>query len=535
MRELMAQGFRAFIGPSLIVSLAESLGATGVFVYSERSLRQALDDAIDLTALALEEDVRRRQLETILECIDHGVLGIDLQGMIRSMNRRMADMLGVSRDWAIGKPLHEAAPMLSLDSTLRTGRGFMHTTERIGSRTVIVSRVPVMAGARVSGAVLTCQEAGAVRRAEESIRRSSRAANTRARYGIDDLVGDSMPMQQLRMQARLWAGSDSTLLISGESGTGKEMLAQGIHRASSRHGGPFVAINCAAIPETLIESELFGHEEGAFTGARRGGRSGLIETAHQGTLFLDEVTEMPLPAQARLLRVLQEREVLRVGATEPVPVDIRVIAATNRDPLKMIAEGRFRADLFFRLNVLRLAVPPLRDRRQDIALIARRWLERTDRHAVAERWIDDHLEALRAYHWPGNVRELENVMERVVACTAAARELRSGPEVRSLTDLRVIAPELYPVSAEVGSEVAPAASARSDEPQQAEPVSWPVRRARLSDAAIIDALRRTGGRVERAAALLGVSRVTVWRRARALPAEVWTSPPAGSAIEPVGT
>jgi propionate catabolism operon transcriptional regulator len=181
MQSLSAEGYRVFIGPSLIVSLAEQLGAAGVFVYSERSLRQALDDAIDLTALAFEEQVRRRQLETVLEGIDHGVVGVDLRGVVRSMNRRMAEITGVSREWALGKPLRDVVPALGLESTLRTGRAQSNVTERLGSRTVIVNRVPVLVDHQVTGAVLTCQEAGAVRRAEELIRRSSRPASTRAR------------------------------------------------------------------------------------------------------------------------------------------------------------------------------------------------------------------------------------------------------------------------------------------------------------------------------------------------------------------
>lgn len=508
MQGLLSDGWRVFIGPSLIVSLAEQLGASGVFVYSERSLRQALDDAIDLTALAFEEQVRRRQLETVLEGIDHGVVGVDLRGVVRSMNRRMAEISGVSREWALGKPLRDVVPALGLESTLRTGRPQSNVTERLGPRTVIVNRMPVLVDNQVTGAVLTCQEAGAVRRAEELIRRSSRPASTRARYVIDDIVGASAAAQQLRAQARLWAAADATLLITGESGTGKEMLAQGIHQASRRHSGPFVAINCAAIPDTLIESELFGHEEGAFTGARRGGRQGLIETAHLGTLFLDEVTEMPLPAQARLLRVLQEREVLRIGANEPVPVDIRVIAASNRDPLAQIEQGQFRADLFFRLNVLRLQVPPLRERKTDIAAIARNWLNRTARHAIPEDWIEQHLEALTAYRWPGNVRELENVMERVLACAGAASHQADRSLMSALIDLRVIAPELFEAMA------APAGSSRPS-PAAARVDDAPMHRPRLTDERVAEALRVSAGRVEEAARRLGVSRVTVWRRLRA--------------------
>jgi len=512
MRELIADGHTVFLGPSLITSLAERLGVTGVFIYSERSLRQALDDAIELTAMTFEEQWRRAQLETVLERIEQGVIGVDLNGHVWSMNGRMEQILGVTRDWALGKPLRDVAPALSVQSTLRTGTPQANAIERIGHRTVVVNRVPVLSDGQVTGAVLTCQEAGAIRKAEEVIRRSAHPRTLRARYRLEDIVGTSPVMTRLRAQARLWAASDSTILITGESGTGKEMLAQGIHQASARHAGPFVAINCAAIPETLIESELFGHDEGAFTGARRGGRAGLIEAAHQGTLFLDEVTEMPLSAQARLLRVLQEREVLRVGATEPVPVDLRFIAATNRAPARLIDEGRLRADLYFRLNVLGLPVPPLRERRDDIPDIARRWLAQAARRLLPDGWLEAWWPALMRYHWPGNVRELENVLERLLACATAVQADPASPAAALAADLRAIAPELF-------AQALPLMAAPSLPPTSVPGGAvrlppLPRRTGRVTDAQIHQALADANGHVTRAAQALGVSRTTLWRRSR---------------------
>jgi len=307
-------------------------------------------------------------------------------------------------------------------------------------------------------------------------------------------------MTQLRFQARLWAKSESTILISGESGTGKEILAQGIHQASPRRSRPFVAINCAAIPESLIESELFGHDEGAFTGARRGGRAGLIEAAHEGTLFLDEVTEMPLHAQARLLRVLQEREVLRVGATEPVPVDVRFVAATNRDPARLIADGRLRADLFFRLNVLRLAIPPLRARRDDIPAIARHWLTQSERRRLPAAWLETWMPSLMRYEWPGNVRELENVMERLLACAIVFDDNQHMLAADMATDMRSIAPELFEMPGVTHARHAPESST--------------ARPGRFSSEQIDQALARAGGSMTKAARVLGVNRTTIWRHQR---------------------
>lgn len=497
MRELIEAGHHVFVGPSLITSLAERLGVSGVFIYSEHSLCQALDDAIELATISFEQQWRRAQLETVLERIDQGVVGVDMNCRVWTINARMEQILGVSRDWAMGKPLDEVSPALGLQATLRTGIAEVNVIERIGSGTVVVNRIPLLSEGQVTGAVLTCQEAGSVRKAEEAIRRDARPRIFRARYRLEDVVGDSLVMSQLRARAKLWAASGSTILITGESGTGKEMLAQGIHQASARRSGPFVAINCAAIPETLLESELFGHEENAFTGARRGGRAGLIESAHRGTLFLDEVTEMPLSAQARLLRVLQEREVLRVGATETIPVDLRFVAATNRNPAQLIADGLLRPDLYFRLNVLRLAVPPLRARPEDIPAIASRWLAQAARDKVPEQWLDGCMAMLMRYEWPGNVRELENLLERLLAC--ATTYLTEPDELSDalVAELSDIAPELF----EGPGDALPARGSGPAEP----------RGSRISALQIRHALQQAGGNVAQAARTLGVSRTTLWR------------------------
>ncbi len=497
MRELIAAGHGVFVGPSLITSLAERLGVSGVFIYSEHALRQALDDAIELATISFEQQWRRAQLETVLERIDQGVVGVDMNCRVWTINARMEQIAGVTRDWALGKLLDEVSPVLGLESTLRSGIAEVNVIERVGTRTVVLNRIPLLSEGQVTGAVLTCQEAGTVRKAEEAIRRDARPRIFRARYRLEDIVGDSNAMAQLRALARLWAASDSTILITGESGTGKEMLAQGIHQASARRSGPFVAINCAAIPETLIESELFGHEEGAFTGARRGGRAGLIESAHRGTLFLDEVTEMPLGAQGRLLRVLQEREVLRVGATETIPVDLRFVAATNRNPAQLISDGLLRPDLYFRLNVLRLAVPPLRARREDIAAIARRWLMQSERRTAPQNWLDGYMHLLLRYEWPGNVRELENLLERLLAWTTASQTEADGLLDGIASGLGRIVPELFEAFDSVSTVREPGLAA--------------PRRGKISAIQLRHALQQADGNVAEAARALGVSRTTLWR------------------------
>jgi Nif-specific regulatory protein len=240
-----------------------------------------------------------------------------------------------------------------------------------------------------------------------------------------DMIGESPAMQEVYRFVAKVAATDSNVLIHGESGTGKELVARAIHRNSARSERPFVAINCAAITETLLESELFGHEKGAFTGAATQ-KKGYLEVADGGTVFLDEIGELALPLQAKLLRVLQERELMRVGGTRPIRVDIRVLAATNRTLAEMVKEGKFREDLFYRLNVLASKIPPLRSRREDIPLLARYFAEKYSRKCNRQlRGIaDEAILCLTRYEWPGNVRELENAIEHAVVLGSTSEIVR---------------------------------------------------------------------------------------------------------------
>jgi len=312
-------------------------------------------------------------------------------------------------------------------------------------------------------------------------------------------------MQRVRTLVQRYAKSNATLLILGESGTGKEMVAQSMHHLSARRDFAFVAINCGAFPEALLESELFGYEEGAFTGARKGGKAGLIEVAHRGTLFLDEIGEMPLPLQSRLLRVLQEREVVRLGSTEPTRVDIRVIAATHRALTDGIEARTFRADLYYRLNILNIALPPLRERPTDLIPLAvelllqaakreSRLRARVRNADVAVRVLAGIGDALSSYAWPGNVRELQNVIERIAVELADA----DGTGVSALTgdDLHSIAPELFE-----------ARSAARDET-----LTLRERSRHIEADEIRAALASCNGDREAVCKALGISKTTLWRK-----------------------
>ncbi|WP_407313332.1 sigma-54-dependent transcriptional regulator [Desulfosporosinus sp. SB140] len=253
----------------------------------------------------------------------------------------------------------------------------------------------------------------------ESLREQVNYLKQEARHEGWQLVGNSEKIQAVKHLAERVAPTPATVLILGESGTGKELVAHAIHTLSPRVDGPFIRVNCAALTETLLESELFGHEKGAFTGAHTR-KTGRFELADGGTLFLDEIGELSLNVQAKLLRVLQERMFERVGGEKTINVDVRIIAATNRDLLKEAQEGRFREDLYYRLNVFPISVPPLRERREDIALLAEHFLERLKTYGGSKIFAPEVLSRLTSYSWPGNVRELENVVERMVIISQGA-------------------------------------------------------------------------------------------------------------------
>jgi DNA-binding NtrC family response regulator len=310
--------------------------------------------------------------------------------------------------------------------------------------------------------------------------------DVREKYRLENVVGRSEAMLQVYKTAARVAATDATVLILGESGTGKELVARAIHQASPRAAGPFVAVDCGAIAEGVLESELFGHARGAFTGAQAA-RRGLFEEASGGTLFLDEIGDVGPNLQARLLRALQEGTIRRVGTNEPVAVDVRVVAATNRDLSLAVKEGRFREDLFFRLNVVTIEIPPLRDRREDIPLLAEHFAHKHGRSDGARAISEGARELLLAYGWPGNVRELENVVARALALNPAG----------------VILPEDLPehVRGAAPRGASPPGLALADRPALEEV----ERRYALL------VLSEVGGNKTRAAEVLGIDRKTLYR------------------------
>ncbi|HWR40641.1 MAG TPA: sigma 54-interacting transcriptional regulator [Patescibacteria group bacterium] len=364
----------------------------------------------------------KNQMETVLNFVTEGIIAIDAGVRVINVNFAAERMLQVNGRDVAGFHLNEVFPGTPIAEVLKSGKGFTDREVKVWSNGrqhhYFVNATPMMVAGEVAGVVASFRTARSWRPAE---------TGTAALVRLTDLVGDSRALAQAQEEARKAAGSDVTVLLLGESGTGKELFARAIHGESRRREGPFVAINCAAIPENLLESELFGYEEGSFTGAQKGGKPGKFQIAHGGTLFLDEIADMPLPLQAKMLRALQDKTVDRLGGVRPQPVDVRIIAATNRELEELVRSGRFREDLYYRLHVFVLPLPALRQRRQDIAPLAEYFLRR---HAEAAGraglcLTPAALAVLQSYEWPGNVRELDNALACAVV-KAAGQGIDTG-------------------------------------------------------------------------------------------------------------
>ncbi|MCW2242954.1 sigma-54 interaction domain-containing protein [Azospirillum canadense] len=466
------------------------------------------------------EHLRARAVESLFQhfadaCV--GLIVVDKDARIAWIGDRYLELLGYPKE-PLGKPVEEVIPNSQMRHVVESGQPMLIDLMDIGKRTIVVTRLPLRDdGGTLIGAIglalfdraehLRPLMSKYQRLQEELTRTRQELANERrAKYSLSQMIGNSEAMREVKRLARRAAQMDSTVLLLGETGTGKELLAHGIHAASPRANAPFVGVNVAAIPENLLEAELFGVAPGAYTGADRRLREGKFQLANGGTLFLDEIGDMPLPLQAKLLRVLQEREFEAVGSNKVVRVDLRIIAATSRDLDALVRDKQFRADLYYRLNVVPITLPPLRDRTEDIASIADRILDDlTLTSASPSRDLAaEAIAALKAYDWPGNVRELRNVLERVSAMTDDV----------TLTPAHIAAalPRSAPAQRDTTEEV-PASLLRSvgGSPRALTDVLKDTERA-----AIIGALARTGGVKAQAAKLLGISRASLYERMQAL-------------------
>ena len=395
-------------------------------VGSEKELHLFLNRMGYLIASKASENEKNNQIQSILETIHEGILAVDDIGTVTLCNKTAGRMLRHPRRDIVKKKIAEIWPGFIMPSSMREIVDFqereqMYHDPTHGNMHFLINVKPILgaklekdAGGgfdqKIEGAVISFRDIDEFRRTVYNLTEKKESSTFEQIYGISPAIS------QLKEKAMRVAQSNSTVLITGESGTGKELFARAIHFNSQRAQGSFITVNCGAIPETLLESELFGYETGAFTGAKKGGKAGKFEIANGGTIFLDEIGDMPLHLQVKLLHVLQRREIERVGSNVIIPVDVRVIAATNRDLELMMKENEFREDLYFRLNVIPLVIPPLRDRPEDLPVLIEYSLQRSNKLVGKDiRFIeDDCMSFLVEYEWPGNVRELENTIEYAV-------------------------------------------------------------------------------------------------------------------------
>ncbi len=457
------------------------------------AVAKAIENQLRLEQANHKLYIAMRYSDALLHNVSEGLLAVDSNGIVTEMNGRGGEIFGINPNHAKGRHLDQIyGGRASLLQVLASG-------EKYEDREIIIEKV----GRKVrSSASPVCDESGEILGAVAVFREiQDRSPLRRAmpvldrHHGFEELVGFSAGMNAAKEWAKLASANCSTVLILGESGTGKELFAQAIHSASPRSGRPFVAINCAALPAELIESELFGYTDGSFTGAKKGGQAGKFEMANGGTVFLDEIGDMSLAVQAKLLRVIQERKVSRIGSAQEVPVNIRIIAATHKDLSAEVERGNFREDLYYRLTVLEICVPPLRERPEDIPELARCLATRIAARLKRPppRIEDSFLEKLASYGWPGNVRELENVIERAIVRVA-------GGDVLDVAVLEM------PGKRRIGT---------NSQPQSLPATTAPARIRPLRDVekeAITEALSLCGGNIQRAAARLGIARNTLYRK-----------------------
>lgn len=503
--ELIQDGYDIIISGYPSVRIAREMGCTAIGITTDRAIvRLTLDYARYILRLMEEAEHKYETISAILNCVAEGIAVTDQNSIITFVNPAALRMIGALGETITGRSFDQVLDQYHLVDVLSEDA----SSVKEGMRKIVTNIVPIYFKGRANGYIRVIQDAERIQDMEHSIRRNLVQRGLVAKKRFSDIIGESASIQRTISIAEKYARYDSTVLIAGETGTGKELFAQSIHNASRRWEQAFVAVNCAALPETLLESELFGYAKGAFTGALREGRAGLFETAHGGTIFLDEISEISITMQARLLRVLQEKEIIRVGDNRVIPVDVRVLASSNRNLSDMVKQGKFREDLYYRLNILELNLPPLRERKEDIELIVSHMISKNNRK------LGTHitgvtaplLTELKHCPWPGNVRQLGNIIEQMmVICEGTVLDLPLPPSLQGGQEV-------------LGQEQD--ALARGQEPLENGPR---VRKtetgtnefrtlAEMEQEMIQRTLDFTGGNKKETARLLGIDPSTLWRK-----------------------
>lgn len=407
---LKAQGCNVFVGGLTINRLCNAKGYRSVFIKTgSTAIKKSIADALVAAQIMDRERTRMGLLKSLVDNNPDSLLVLDDKGRISAANQ--AAKAFFKRDDVVGMCVDDLFP-LSLSKVSED----LEIVQVIDGMLMLIAEHPFVSEGEKKGTFISLRRVDDICSTEKKIRTELSKKGLFAKYHFSDIIASQVEMRELIAKAIRYAQVDGNVLVTGETGTGKELFVQSMHNASSRADKPFVAVNCAALSEQLLESELFGYTDGAFTGATKGGRIGLFELAQGGTIFLDEIGELPLRLQAKILRVLQEKEIRRIGGDEYVPVDVRIMSATNQDIPTLIEKGLFRRDLYYRINLITIRIPPLRLRTDDIPVLFKHFVdvksERMNRTPL--RIETDAIELLKSYSWPGNIRELRNAAERIV-------------------------------------------------------------------------------------------------------------------------
>lgn len=407
-------------GYSYIENICKKLGIASVmYSTSNYAMKEILSKASLIKYAQERQLMQEKQLITFINEMPDGVIYLNEKNIITLINNTGKKLLLLNDNQDIvGQPISNFISKHNLLEIINKKKNELGKEINFSGNKILIRSTPLFAKESYIGTVLIFQKSSFISRLDQNVRRQNIDKGMHAYMTFKDLEATTVSeeMKKCISKAKQYANTESTILIIGESGTGKEMFAQSIHNASSRKNQPFVAINCAALSQNLLESELFGYEEGSFTGAKAGGKPGLFELAHNGTLFLDELGLLPLNAQVQLLRVLQERQVMRVGGTKMIPISIRIIAATNSNLINSVENGTFRHDLYYRLNVLNISIPPLQKRKDDIPLLIEHYLSlfRARYNKNIKSCSQDFIKAFQNHNWSGNIRELVNYLMRIV-------------------------------------------------------------------------------------------------------------------------
>ena len=420
LQNIKNEGYEWLVGDNISVKIAQKIGLNTLLIKSgKESLIQSIFNAEEIAKVRKKEKQKSKLQQNIIEFSNEGIISINNNGLINVFNPKAEKILNLRGHKVIGKNIYDVLPEFKLQDYLNFRHKKLGEIITVNNVKVVANIMPIYVDQKLHDILITFLKTTDIQQVEEKVREEIYNKGYTAKNTFEDIIGDSQAMKKCKNEAKDYSEVNLPLLIYGETGTGKELFAQAIHNFSSRKNNPFVAFNCAALPEKLLESELFGYVKGAFTGANEKGRKGLIEQAHTGTLLLDEIGELSLSLQAKLLRFLEERKIRKVGENKLIPVDVRIILATNKPLIELVKNNKFREDFYYRINVLNLNLPSLNERKEDISSLLDLFIKKANRKTnknikgISEKGIY----ILKSYEWPGNVRQLENVIEKLVIRT----------------------------------------------------------------------------------------------------------------------